>query len=939
MTETVPDRATHEGNPTSALRGRTNECDAINQLIATVRGGRSQMLVLRGEAGIGKTALLDYMAGAAHDFTVLRAVGVESEKALAFAALHQLCAPILSDRDRLPTPQREALEVVFGLSTRPVTDQFLVGLAVLSLVTEVAHDRPLLCIVDDAQWLDDASARTLAFVARRLRAEPVGLFFAAREIREELYGLPELAIRGLRSDDARALLSGAVRFMVDERVRDRIVAETGGNPLALLELPRGLTATQLAGGFGLLDPQQVPGRIEAGFRLLLSDLPVETTRLLLVAAADPVGDPLLVWRAAERLGINVSAAAPAKTAGLLAIADRVTFRHPLVRSAVYQSARPAERRATHLALAGVTDPEHDPDRRAWHLAAAAFAPDEGVADALERSAKRAQARGGLAAAAAFLRRSVELTRDPAKRVNRALEAAHLSLQAGVFDLANNLLATAAAGPLDDFQRARINLLRAQAAFSQHRGGDASPPLLRAAAAIEQLDPAVALDTYLDGLSAALVTGRFASAGALAEASRVARVAARPHQPARFSELLLDGLSMLFTDGRTAADPVLARAATGFAAGAAQPDEVLRHGWLAAAAALAVWDYDVCLAVASRAVQLARDAGALSVLAVSVNVLAQTAVLGGDFERAATSIAESDAVIEATGTRIAPYAAVALAGFRGQKAVADELIDATIADATTDGQGAAIQYAHWARSVVLNGLGQYELAATSALEASDDTPEMFVSAWALSELVEAAMRSGQRALADEAVARIGEHTNASDSDWARGMHSRARALVSDAGSAEGLYAEAIEALGRTQLRPELARAHLLNGEWLRREGRRVDAQAHLRIAHTMFSSIGMEAFTERSRRELSASGETLRKSGAGSTELTPQEMQIALLARDGLTNPEVGERLFISARTVEWHLRKVFTKLSIASRRELRNALVEPELRVVPERAVETAMSG
>ncbi len=923
MTMTESDRATLDGNASKPLRGRTDECDAIDRLVATVRAGRSQVLVLRGEAGIGKTALLDHLAASARDLTVVRAAGVESEMTLAFAALHQLCAPMLSYRGSLPAPQREALEVVFGLAL-PTTDQFLVGLAVLSLLTEVAAEGPLICVVDDAQWLDDASARTLAFAARRLRAEPVGLVFATREPGAELRHLPELAVRGLHSEDAHALLSGTVRFGLDERVRARIVAETRGNPLALLELPRGMTGAHLAGGYGLLDVQQLPGRIEESYRGRLSELPVETLRLLLVATAEPVGDPLLVWRAAERLGIDLGAAAPAETAGLLAIADRVTFDHPLVRSAVYQSAAPADRRAAHLALAEVMDPEHDPDHRAWHLAAAAFGPDEDVAEELDRCADRAQARGGLAAAAAFLCRSVELTGDPAKRVNRALAATQVSLQAGAFDLADKLLATAEVGPLDELQHTRMDLLRAEAASSQNRGSDAPGPLLAAAAALERTDPTMARDAYLDAWSAALFAGGLASAGGLVEVSRAAQVAVRPRRPVRSADLLLGGLSRLVTDGRTAASPVLARAAARFAGGTAQPDEVLRWGWLATTAALAVWDYDSALANATRAAELARDAGALSVLAVSVNALAQSAVLGGDFGMAATLIAEADVVVEATGTRLAPYGAVALAGFRGRQVDADRLIDATIREATAGGQGTAVQHAHWARSVVLNGLGQYGQALVAARAASDDTPELSVASWALSELVEAAMRSGQHALADDAVARIGDHAGASKSDWASGVRSRARALVSDGGSAEGLYLEAIDAFGRTQLRPELARTHLLIGEWLRREGRRVDAQHHLRTAHGMFASIGMEAFAERTRRELSATGEKLRKRNVASTELTPQEMQIALLARDGLTNPEVGERLFISARTVEWHLRKVFTKLSIASRRELRNALADPQ---------------
>ena len=458
--------AGHLGGPESAsLRGRRSECAACDALVAAVRQGESRVLVVRGEAGIGKSALLAYLVGAASDLTVVRAIGVESEMELAFASLHQFCAPMLDRLERLPAPQREALEIVFGLTQGPAPDRFLVGLAVLSLLSETAGERPLLCVVDDAQWLDRASALTLAFAARRLLAERVGLVFGARVVGEALRGLPELEVRGLGVEDARALLKSAVRFPLGEQVRDRIVAETGGNPLALLELPRGLTAAQLAGGFGLLGAQALSGRIEESFARRLEALPEETQRLLLLAAAEPAGDPLLVWRAAERLGISAAATIDTETDGLLTLGEQVTFRHPLVRSAVYRSAAAEERRAVHLALADVTDRQIDPDRRAWHLAAAATGPDEEIASELEHSAGRAQARGGLAAAAAFLQRSVALTGDPARRVDRALAAARANLYAGTFDTALRMLLIAEAGSPDELQRARTELLRAQIAFS------------------------------------------------------------------------------------------------------------------------------------------------------------------------------------------------------------------------------------------------------------------------------------------------------------------------------------------------------------------------------------------------------------------------------------------------------------------------------------------
>ena len=912
------------------LRGRRSECSAFDGLLGDVRKNQSRTLVVRGEAGIGKTALLDYLIAAASDLRIMRAVGVESEMELAYASLHQLCAPMLDHLGKLPAPQRDALEVVFGISAGPPPDRFMVGLAVLSLVSEAAEERPLLCVVDDAQWLDQASARTLAFVARRLFVEPVGLVFAARDSGEELAGLPELQIRGLGDGDARELLASVVRFLLDERVRDRIVDETRGNPLALLELPRGLTATQLASGFGLLSAQALPGRIEESFQRRLEALADDARRLLLLAAADPVGDPLLMWRAAERLGVRAEVVVDAESEGLLTVAERVTFRHPLVRSAVYRSAPVAERRAVHLALAEATDRELDPDRRAWHLGAASSGPDEEIALELERSAGRAQGRGGLAAAAAFLQRAVALTGDPARRTDRALAAAQAGLHAGAFDMALGMLATAEAGPLDELQRARVDLLRAEAAFAQSRGSEAPSLLLRAAKALEPLDSNLARETYLDAWSAALFAGRLASGGGLEEVSHKARSAPRPAGTVRPCDLLLDGFALLFSDGRTAAEPVLRRACAGFAGQEVSIEEILRWGWLATAAAVVVWDYETCAAVSARGVEVARETGALAVLAVSVNVLGQAASLGGNFGEAAALVSEADAVTEATGTAVAPYGALVLAGLRGREAAAFKLIDATISEAGAGGQGTAVQYARWSKSVVLNALGRYGEALAEARRASDDTPELFVSAWSLAELVEAAQRSGDTAAARSGVARLAAHTVDSNSDWGLGIEARCRALVSDGDAAEHLYEEAIERLGRTKLRPELARAHLLYGEWLRRENRRLGARAQLRMAHDLFSAIGMEAFAQRTRNELLATGELVRRRTVDARdELTAQERQIARLARDGLSNPEIGTRLFLSPRTVEWHLRKVFSKLGIGSRKELGNVLGEPESELAP----------
>ena len=907
----------------SRLQDRRAESEMLDRLVAKARAGTSGVVVLRGEAGVGKTALLDHFLAHAAGCRVVRAAGVESEMELAFAGLHQLCAPFLDRLDRLPAPQHEALGTAFGLRTGDTPDRFLVGLAVLSLLSEVAEEKPLVCILDDVQWLDRASAQVLGFVARRVAAEGVVLIFALREPSEEqnLIRLPELPVGPLQDGDARALLASAIPGRMDEAVLNRIIAEAQGNPLALLELPRSWTPAALAGGFGMPDSVSVSGRIEESFRRRLAPIPEQCRLLMLVAAAEPAGDPVPVWNAAESLGIPADAAAPARQAGLLELGTQVWFRHPLVRSVVYRDATPSDRRLVHGALAEATDPTEYPDRRAWHLAAAAAGPDEAVASELERSASRAQARGGLAAAAAFLQRAVTLTDDPARRADRALAAAQASLGAGAFDAARGLLATADAGPLDELGRARVDLLEAELAFAQNRGGDAPRLLLEAARKLENLDLRLSRDTYLEAWAAALFAGHLASGGSLLEVSRAAASAPDATDPPLPCDLLLDGLALIFTRGRSAATPVLHRAIAAYASREVSAQEMLRWGWLATRAANLLWDYDSCLEIGTRAVQIARDSGALEALAVADNACGQAAAFGGDFASAALLAAEVEAVKEATGTRIAPHAALALAGIRGREAEASKLIDRIITDAPAVGQGTAVQYAHWAKSVLMNGLGRYEEALTAAVKASEDMPQLHVAMWALSELIEAATRTGNAELAQRCLARLDEQTAGSNTDWGLGILARSRALASENEAPERLYLEAVDRLGRTRLRPDLARAHLLYGEWLRRAGRRVDAREHLRVAYDMLATIGMEAFAERARRELLATGERVRRRTVETRdELTPQEEQIARLARDGLSNTEIGARLFLSPRTVEWHLRKVFSKLGVSSRKTLREAL-------------------
>jgi DNA-binding CsgD family transcriptional regulator len=917
-------RSREQAGP-SGLRGRASECALLDELVAAIRHGESRSLVLRGEAGIGKTALLEYLIASASDLTVVRAVGVESDMELGFASLHQLCAPLLDRLRELPDPQRRAVEIVFGLSAGPAPDRFFVGLAVLGLFAAAAEQRPLLCVVDDAQWLDQASALTLAFVARRLLAEPVAIVFSAREPGQELQHVPELEVRGVHNGDARALLNSAVRFRLDERIRDRIIAETRGNPLALLELPRGLTATQLAGGFGLVHAQTLTGRIEESFVRRIEALSDETRRLLLIAAAEPVGDPLLLGRAAERLWIPPAAADEAEADGLLVIGERVTFRHPLVRSAVYGAATKEQRRAVHLALAEATDGSVEPDRRAWHLATAATGPDEPVAAALEESAGRAQARGGLAAAAAFLHRSVVLTSDPAQRVRRALAAAEASLHAGSFEGALALLASAEASTPDELQAAHVELLRGQIAFASSLGTSAPPLLLNAAKRLERLDPELARETYLEAWGAALFAGRLASAGSMDEVCRAAMSAPRPTQP-RASDVLLDGLATHITEGRAAAAPLLRRATAMLANEASPAQENRRWGWRTLLPPILLWDQDGWHAISARHLREARDAGALARLPIDLIDWGTCVTWRGDFGAADLTIGEADASTKATGTHMAPYAQLLLSALRGQED-ASPLIESTIRDAGTVGQGLGVQFAEWVSAILFNGLGRYDRALASAQRAAEEAPLLHVSPWASTEQVEAAVRSGKPDAAADALERVMAATASCNTDWGLGTQARCRALLSEGESAERLYREAIERLARTPLRPELARSHLLYGEWLRRENRRVDARDQLRTAHEMLATIGMEAFAERARKELQATGEKVRRRTVETRDdLTAQERQIALLAADGLSNPEIGARLFLSPRTVEWHLRNVFSKLGIRSRRELANALQGSESR-------------
>ncbi|MBK3567235.1 LuxR family transcriptional regulator [Streptomyces sp. MBT62] len=914
------------------LLGRRNECLVLDDLLAGARSGRSGVLVLRGEAGIGKTELLNYVVERATGCRVVRAAGVQSEMELSHAGLHQLCAPLLSGIDDLPEPQRDALCTAFGLRGGAAPDRFLVGLATLSLLADAGGNQPLVCLIDDAQWLDRASAQSLEFVARRLLAESVVLVFAVRSpsvreptVGESITGLPELPVTGLTESDSRKLLDSVVTGPLDHRVRSRIIAETRGNPLALLELPRGLAPVDLADGFVRPDVRPLSSQIEQGFLRRVQSLRAETQRLLFTAAAEPVGDVTLLRRAAERLGIAVDTAVEhAEASGLITFGTWVRFRHPLVRSAAYGAAGLDGRREVHRALAEATDARLDPDRRAWHLACATAGPDETVAAELERLAGRAQARGGIAAAAAFLDRAAELTPDPARRGARALAAAQAKYQAGAFDAARGLADVAELGSLDALGSAQAKLLRGQIMSASKSASAGLPLLLDAAKRLEPLDAGLARETYRDAIYAALTAGRLPKGGVL-EVAKAVLSAPRPAEPRR-DDLLLEGIARLTTEGYAVGTPMVLDALAAFRTEEVSGAEGL--GWLPLACRLAhsTWDFESWSVLSAGLVDLARGTGALTVLPSALLLRLSNRVFAGNLADADSLVVEATAIGEATGSRFfAHYGALVVEPWKGREPETRQAIEAITQDLLLRGEGKVVTATQWAAAVLYNGLGRYEEAYVAAKRGCENPQELGLYLQSMVELVEASAHLGRPEDAAGTVRTIHAMAQASGTDWALGTSARTRALVSDGETADALYREAIERLGRTEVRTELARVQLLYGEWLRRENRRADARAHLAVAHEMLRQIGAEAFAERARRELQATGAKVRKRAAATHEaLTPQEAQIARLAGEGLTNSEIGAQLFISPHTVEWHLRKVFSKLGISSRKEIRTMRLEGE---------------
>ncbi len=897
------------------LLGRQRERGVLDRVLEAARDGHGGVLAVYGEPGVGKTALVEYAIEAAPGFRVARAVGVEGEMELDYAALQQLCSPSLHLTERLPDPQREAFEIALGMSAGRPPSPFLVGLAVLNLLSEAAVEQPLLAVIDDAQWLDRASARVLAFVARRILAERIAMVFASREPIGSLAGLAELQLEPLGHRDARALLDSILPGRLDERVLERIIVETRGNPLALLELPRGRTPAQLAGGFGLTAALPLSTGIEQSFARRAARLPRDARRLLLLAAAEPLGDPALLWRAAQQLGIPDAAADTVESEGFLALDGAVTFRHPLVRSAVYGAAEPDERRKVHRALAVATDPELDPDRRAWHRAQAASVPDEDVAAELERSAGRAEARGGLAAVAAFLERAATLTPDARRRGRRLLAAARAKRDAGDLEAALALSSSVEPGALDALEQARLDLLRAQIALEQRRGGDAGSLFLSAASRLELLDPELARETYLEALGGAMSSDIEVVGGAPAVAA-AARAAAPATGPPRTIDVLLDAFATRLLDGYAAAAPALARALELLLATDIAGEDVSR--WLSLSSArdsnivaLELWDDEAMHLLAARHVQVARDTGALVHLQFALSFLARSHMLAGELTAAELLLDEADLIAEAAGNPPLVNAPMILAAWRGA-AQATELIEASSEEAAIRGWTSN----SYARAVLYNGLSRHEAAREAAWEAFQPDPIGYGSLL-VPELVEAASRTGERELLDYALKWLSERTRVITSGWATGIEARVRALASEDDVADSLFRESIASLSGTRLRLELARTQLLYGEWLRRKRRRLDARMQLRIAHEAFTSMGADAFAGRAERELLATGEHARKRTVEKRDqLTPQETQVSHLAAAGRTNREIAAALFISPSTVEYHLRKVFRKLGVRSRTEL-----------------------
>ncbi|MFH8443388.1 AAA family ATPase [Streptomyces sp. NPDC018026] len=905
------------------LRGRRHELAELDALVNRARAGHSEALTVSGEAGVGKTALLDHLtASAAPHVRVERTVASQSEMELAYAGLQQLCGPMLGSAVRLPAPQQEAIEVAFGLRSAPAPSPFLVGLAVLGLLTEAAEERGLLCVIDDAQWLDQASARAIAFAARRMDAEGIALVLAMRRTDEAFASLPHMIVEGLDYEDASALLRLAVPGGLDRRVRERLLAEARGNPLALRELPRALSPAEIAGGFALTGSLPLESRIEQSLIVQLAPLPAPARLLLLLAAADPTGDPGLLWQASELLGLGQEAFDAARDTEALVVDTRVGFRHPLVRSAVYRAASPEDRRRVHAALADVTDLSQDPDRRAWHRASATLHPDEGVASDLERSAERARTRGGAAAAAAFLERAAELTPEPARRVQRLIAAAEAKHDAGAPEAVLSLLDTAHDLPLTAAQEAVTARLRARAGYALRRDSSGPQLLLAAAQGLERHDPVLARDTYLEALAAAVYGGRLGDAEQVAVVSNAILEATVSEGPGNARDLILRGQALLAAKGQEAAIETLRRAQHALLEQA--PDSLGLHWlWFASRAAQDLWDADALRALANRQVRLARADGVVTVLPIALSLLMLAQTVDGDLDAAEASCDEIDAIKDVTGNPLPPYGRLFLAAYRGRASEAARWAERIRADAYARGEGYGLSAVNFSEAILHNGLGAFTEAVVSASRELPYTHELNHAMRTLLELVEAATHTGDRALAEHAVDKLAGVTRPVGNTWATAVLAMAEAQLHEGDEAERRYRDAIEGFEAERIPIMVGRCRLLYGEELNRQNRHLEAREQLRAAHELLTGLGLDGFAQRAADELRVSGETPQVRVRGSAvQLTNQELNVARLAREGLTNRDIGARLFISVHTAEYHLRKVFAKLGIKRRTELKTALAE-----------------
>ena len=909
------------------LIGRDAEQQTLTEMLDSIRGGTSRALVLRGEPGVGKSSLLGYATEHAEDMQVVRMVVVESENHLGFAAAHRLLMPFLPELDRLPEPQRRALSVAFGLVPGPPADPFLVGLAALTLLSDAAEARPVLCVVDDAHWLDEESSDLLGFVARRLLAERVGLLFAVRDnadLASHPQALPQLSIFGLPDQAAFELLETSVAQPIDPAVAAHLVAETGGNPLAVVEAARELTPDQLSGAVPLPEPLPVGHRLEESFLRRVRELPQDSQALLLLAAAGSPGKGDLLWRAAAEIGIPDSAATAPEAAGLMTLWPEVRFAHPLVRSAVYHAATAAQRRGAHRALAMAS--ELDSVSRAWHLAAAAARRDEKIAAEVESAADQTRSRGGYAATALLLERAAQLTPDPEHRAERELAAAQVHVLAGTVDRANALLGHAVPGLRKPRSSAEATRLQGTIEATCGRVADATAALVDAAQRLRPLDPAAAADALLSALESSAFAGWAQSAPLLGEIAHIARELPPTGGPADSAPmLLLQGYTARVTAGYAAGAPLMRGAITAFVRGAGDPDVALRRLELSAISAADLLDETALERLTKIWIDAARQSGALARLAGGLAFRsAFVDAPSGRLSAARTANAEASdlgqvthnpAIVPPTGA----HRVITLA-LSGNEPMARETAAAVAREAPSRGAAGEAAVAGYALGVLEISLGNYA-SAVACLEPAylDGTP--LIGTQALPDLVEASVRAGQRELAEGALMRLAERASASATPLALGLLARSQALVAGSGDAQERYEEALQLLGGTRSLPQLARTHLLYGEWLRRQRLRREARDQLRTALEIFEATGLDAFAERSRVELRTTGERVRKQVIGEPEeLTPREAQIATLVSEGEGNRQIAAQLFVSPSTVEYHLRKVFRKLGVTSRTQLAHRL-------------------